>query len=215
MKSNAAMKDLTAGKPRNNVRQKMLGFIHVNFPRLRPDLRHSTEDMKEARLAFCTEVLGLRAPLVSCARLHNRQLEKVIEAIKRQLPQERLPGVEYKRDAVASVNSRPKPTSCTAKDMRSGEVIHLAGNEQVWAIERVIEHLGWSPEGTEEFFQNQFKVSTPKMLKTKAANTALYVLLRSAAWKALRAEKGKDAKIDNETLNRRIRIIKMNLGIKG
>src|SRR5262245_33409733 len=79
-------------------RHRMLGKIHIEFPKLRPDLRHSTEELREARLQFCEQVLGLRKPLASMRRLNDKQLGRVIEAMKtlrgRMTTQPALPGCD-------------------------------------------------------------------------------------------------------------------------
>src|SRR4051794_3924098 len=92
-----------------NLRNRMLGKIHAEFPKLRPDLRHSTEELRMERLAFCERVLGLRKSLDSMRRLSNEQLGKVIEAIKREMPHQTLPGC-----SVHHFKSKAVPTSQAA-----------------------------------------------------------------------------------------------------
>ncbi|HET6261284.1 MAG TPA: hypothetical protein VFG99_03465, partial [Chloroflexia bacterium] len=58
--------------------------IHATWKDARPDLRHSTEELRSERLAFCQQVLGLSYPIESMTELSDEQLGRVIDALKEQ-----------------------------------------------------------------------------------------------------------------------------------
>jgi hypothetical protein len=193
-------------------RKRMLAKIHIEFPKLRPDLRHSTEELRLERLAFCERVLGLRKPLDSLRRLNDKQLGRVIEAIKAEKPQAILPGGAPHRPRgegqSAAVHSTPRGKSCGP-----GEIIHLAGPEQVWAIERVFEYLGWSKEGQARFLEKRFNRASARMLSPQDANSLLMILFNIAATNDLKALRGADARISRKEIGRYIPQLKRKLGI--
>src|SRR5262245_59993908 len=62
-------------------RNQMIAKIQIEYPKLRPDL--DADEMRDARLAFCGEVLGLSRPPKSLTRLTDRDLGYVLDAIAR------------------------------------------------------------------------------------------------------------------------------------
>lgn len=202
-----AMKSETTsrGKTARSKRAKMLSKIHLEFGKLCPGL--SAEETREARLDFCTKVLSLRAPLESMRRLSDAQLGRVIEAIKAEKRQPRLPGNDVYQICPASPN-----TSCGPEQMGAAEVIHLAGPEQVWAINQVFGHLHWSQSGREKFLQSKYKRSAPTMLTPKQANSCLVILFTIAAHRDLKAKHGW-AKVPRSAIRQYIPELKSRLGI--
>ena len=196
-------------KQPNEMRRKMMAKINIEFPKLRPDLRHSTEELREERLFFCQQVLGLRVVPSSLRDLTDKQLGRVIEAIKRERTNPPLPGY-------ASHSLRQSGHSCEAKDMTPGnetaEIIHLAGPEQVWAINRVMDHLGWSAEGRARFLKPRFNRENPALLKPKEANSLLMILLNIAASNSLKRD-GKVVKVTRAMIRHHIPTLKKELGI--
>lgn len=196
-----------AGEQRN----KMLAKIHIEFPKLRPDLRHSAEEMRLERLAFCARVLGLRKSLDSLRRLTNKQLGRVIEAIKEQKPQGVLPGGAPRQFRGVDRDAEVTPAG---KSCGPAEIVHLAGPEQVWAIDRVFEYLGWSKESQSRFMEKRYGRSVARMLSPRDANSLLMILFNMAASKDLKAARGTDQKIPRRDIGRYIPHLKHKLGIE-
>jgi hypothetical protein len=201
------------GKQGNkNLRNRMLGKIHTEFPKLRPDLRHSTAELKMERLAFCERVLSLRKPLDSMRRLSNEQLGKVIEAIKREMPHQTLPGCSVHHFKSKAVPASPGATTATDESQQA-TIHHLAGNEQVWAIRRVLAHLGWSKAFVEQFIRQRYKRTGPEMLTPNQANALLMMLFNCAASRDLKERHGQQAVINKQMKGRYIPELKRKLGI--
>ena len=186
--------------PRKDIRTLMLRKIHVEFPKLRPDLRHSTEELREARLRFCEEALRLKPQsLSSMSGLRDKQLERVIEAIKDHKRQPELrpgftPKAEIELDAPA-------------------EIIHLAGAEQVWAIEQVFAYLGWSQGYQEVFLQKRYNRRSPQMLISTDATACLMVLFNIAASRDIKNQRGEGFKVSRKMIGQYIPTLKRKLGI--
>lgn len=212
MKQAVARNELVKSKPAGDYRAKMIRYIQTNFPKLRPDLRHSTEELREARLQFCSEVLKLRAPLTSIKRLNEHQLGRVIDAMKREMKEPLLPGSNVIPMPTAKVADQ-QGLSCKAKDMGGSTVIHLAGNEQVWAIERVLDHLNWSEKGREAFFQRNWQVNTPRQLQHVEANAAFAIVMTIACSNEIKAQKGDTFKVSREMIRQHTPGLKRRLGI--
>jgi hypothetical protein len=189
-----------------DVRRKMMAKINIEFPKLRPDLRHSTEELRLERLAFCERVLHLRKPLESMRHLTNPQLERVIEAIKAEMPQGALPGcgVHHFRGADRGSGSGGE---------QMGRIHHLAGAEQVWAINQVLDYLGWSQAGRERFIKAKFDRTSPNLLTPKKANSLLMILFNIAASRDLKSEHGEQTVITKQMKARYIPELKTKLGI--
>lgn len=199
----------------DRTRQRMLAKIHLEFPKLRPDLRHSTEDMRLERLAFCEQVLSLRKPLDSMRRLTEKQLSRVIEAIKEKKPQTALPGCgvhHFKREDEQAKVQMASQAGCGVEEMK-GAIIHLAGTEQVWAINKLAKYLSWSPKGMEGFLQSKYKRNSAGMLSPRQANSCLMILFNIAASRDLKAEHGQQVRITRSMIGRYIPQLKRKLGI--
>ena len=202
------------GQREKELRTRLMRKIHAEFPKLRPDLRHSTEELKLERRAFCERALNLRKPLESMSRLSNEQLGKVIEAIKREMPSPQLPGCSvhhFKGKATAAPAS--PVASPPADGQQPGEIHHLAGAEQVWAIRRVISHLGWSKEGAERFIKARYRSTGPEMLTPRQATALLVILFNIAASRELKAKRGADEPVTRAMIAAHLPQLKRKLGI--
>jgi len=189
-----------------NVRNAMLAKINIEFAKLRRDLRHSTEELRLERLAFCERVLNLRRPLDSMRRLTDAQLARVIEAIKAEMPQGTLPGC-----SVHHFRGNERGLSCGPEEM--GQVHHLAGAEQVWAITLVLDYLGWSAAGRERFIEAKYQRKSPNMLTPKQANGLLMILFNIAASNDLKRQHGEQTRVTKQMKMRYIPGLKKKLGI--
>ncbi|MGA9768842.1 MAG: hypothetical protein WBV94_07375 [Blastocatellia bacterium] len=190
----------------DDVRRKMLAKIHIEFQQMRPDLRHSVEELRLERLSFCERALGLRKPLDSMRRLTDTQLGKVIDAIRREKPQRALPGCgvhHFKKDSNRQAAVQQGP----------GDIKHLAGSEQVWAIDRLFEYLRWDKEKRENFLSDKFNRTSPNLLTPKQANSSLIILFNIAASRDLKAELGQGTVVTRAMIGKRIPQLKRELGI--
>lgn len=203
-------------QPKKNVRKAMLARIHIEFPKMRPDLRHSAEELKQSLYDLCTEALNVKEPVTSLRKLSDKQLGRVIEAIKDQLRQPALPGSN-----VVKMSARRSGLSCGIEQMgqvssesaspESAEIIHTSGPEQVWAINRVWDFLKWGKEAREGFLRKRFRAKTAALLSPSEANSLLYILLRIAT-RAVLIEEG-FVKPNQQQIASRIPAVKQMLGI--
>ena len=207
-------------------RAKMLRKIHAEFPKLRPDLRHSTEELREARLEYCTQVLNLRKPLTSMKRLTEGQLGRILDRMKADMGYARvqpgLPGCNVRQfqprtNTDAAITATRSTVSCGKDQMGkeangSAEVLHLASAESVWAINRVFDYLKWTTKGREGFLQSKFERTSPRLLSPGMANSCLMILLNIAASKDLKEQRGYKT-VSRQAAGRYIHELKARLGI--
>jgi hypothetical protein len=214
--------------------------IFAEFRKTRPDLHHSSEaELREARLDFCCQVLGL-AKLDTMMSLNTIELERVIKAMQRQKAE----GGGQKAEVVTIHGSRSaKPATRAAlgamaraglealassessldcglqnpqseiRNSQSAEVIHLAGPEQAWAIERLFEYLGWEQEKRDGFLKKRFKHANVKMLRPRQATGLTRILFNIAAHRDIRA-RGVEGPISREMIDAEIPKLKKRVGIE-
>ena len=213
-------------------RNKMIAKIQIEFPKLRPDLepKLDADALRSARLEFCGETLGLTRPPKSLTNLSDRDLGKILDAITANQPAPE-PRQSARVDGPRSVTVcnirqlRPKireaivETAEKAADALQnseatpGQVIHLAGNEQSWAIGRLFEYLEWSPQRRRAYISGRWHTSSERMLKPDQAASLLYQLLRIAASRDLKLRRGREAEIPAADLAAEIPALKKRLGI--
>lgn len=160
----------TNSKP--TTRNRMIAAIHLTWKKARPDLRHSSEEARDERLAFITDLLKLKRPLASMRKLTDRQLGLVLDALNNGRVQQRLP------------NAQAAPAS------EGAEIIHLASAEQVFTINKLLDYLGWCPEARDNFIKQRFQRTSPAMLSPKHAHSLMMVLLNVAAARDVRQRLG-------------------------
>ncbi|HYP29378.1 MAG TPA: hypothetical protein VE262_21890 [Blastocatellia bacterium] len=213
-----------ASEHQKEVRKKMIAKIHIQYPKLRPDLRHSTrEELREARLHYCSQVLGLRAPLESMKRLDDRQLGKVLDAMEAERRQGALPGCNVHRlppkqtaqapGAGEGASGQAGAVERGAVDSEGAEIHHLAGAEQVWAINKLVSYLGWSKQGTEKFISKRYGRTNPRLLSPGDANSLMATLIYIASHHDLKKVFGEETKIPKPKIVANIPAIKRKLGI--
>ena len=185
----------TAHNPRTS-RSKMIAAIHLQWRNMRPDLRHSPEELRDERLAFITDLLKLKRPLSSMRSLSDRQLGIVLDALNSGRVQTRLP------------NSQPAPEPASG----SAEIIHLASAEQVFAINKILDYLRWRTEAREKFIQQRFNRTSPAMLSPKDANSLVMILLTVAAARDVRHRTGA-ARVSRKMIHAEIPQLKIRVGI--
>lgn len=180
--------------PKQSTRSKMIAAIHLEWRNRRPDLRHSSEESRDERLAFITDLLRLKRPLTSMRSLSDRQLGLVLDALHNGRVQQRLP-VE-----------KPAPAS------EGAEIIHLASTEQVFTINKILDYLGWRPEARANFIQQRFKRASPAMLSPKNAHSLMMILLNIAAARDVRERMGV-MRVSRRMIGEEIPHLKARLGI--
>jgi hypothetical protein len=177
-----------SAQSKKEARRARYAAINATWKQLRPDLRHSAVELREARLDYAAAVNGI-APIGSLADLTIHQLDRVIEAMKRDLQQPAWPvqssEFSVQRSRFATRNSEP--------GTQDGAVVHLATEEEAWAVEQVLDYLGWSDEGRQGFLRKNFRRATPQMLTHRQAKSAITVLLTIAASRDIKKREGETA----------------------
>ncbi len=191
----------SSAQQRKEQRRKLLAAINITWKELRSDLHHSPSELREARLDFASAELKI-PPIGSFSELTNYQLGKVLEAMQREKSQPRLAGCEVQ--------------NVQTETQASAEVIHLASEQQAWAIGRIFRYLGWSEKGREEFFKRNFRRNNARMLTPKQAAAAIRILLGIAASRDIKARyaaKGKVIKVSVRMISAELPALKFRIGI--
>lgn len=172
----------------------MIAAIHIEWKRLRPDLRHSADELRDERLAFISNALGLKFIPASMSDLTDKQLGKVLDALRDLQEQPRLPNCE--------VQQRP---------LADAGVIHLASAEQVHTINKLLLHLGWGDAAQKAFISRRFRRENPVHLFPKQASSLIRILLNIACTRELK-ERGIE-KVSRPMIRLQIPRLKARLGI--
>lgn len=201
---------------RRETRVKAIAKIQILWKQRRPDLWDADES-RRARLEFCGEALGLKAPPATLADLSDEQLGRVIEALKAVDSGQRAvdSGLRVVGSDKPAMQRVARKDACAPRVASGGEVVHLAGTEQVWAIERVSEYLEWPPTKREEYTKKRFGRASARMLTSRQAWALMMQLLTIAASSDLKRERGREATISREEIRRYIPELKEKLGIGG
>ena len=186
-----------------NVRGQTLRAIHATWRKIAPPGLDGDE-LREARLTFANTVLRLNPRIESFSdkRMTSARLGAVLDAMRELERTPSLPGVE------------PAPvTRHLSPDAEGAEIIHLATNAQVSAIERLRKYLGWTAIGLQNFLINKFNGKHSSSLLTPAdANSCTMILLTIAARKRIK-ERGVTGKISRALIHAEIPALKRELGI--
>jgi hypothetical protein len=181
----------------------MIAAIHLEWKKLRPDLRHDAGALRDERLSFITDALNLKRPLTSVRHLSDRQLGLALDAMRRLKSQPRLPDHSF-CEAVAAPE----------REVESGaKIIHLASAEQVHTIHKLLDHLGWSLVAREKFIKDRFRRTGPAMLSPQQAHSLIRILLNIAAARAIRERGFSGARLSRAKIGAEIPAIKALLGI--
>lgn len=178
----------------HSSRKRMMAAINIQWQQLRPDLRHSPDELRDERLAFVSNVLKLKGGLSSMRELSDRQLGKVLDALKGLMSEPRLPNCVVPQQPIASAT-----------------IIHLATAEQVHTINKLLLHLGWGEETRKAFIGKRFKRSNPVHLLPRQAHSLIRILLNIACDQELK-ERG-IRKVTREMIALQIPALKARLGI--
>ena len=200
----------------NDQRKKMLAKIHATFPQIRPDLRHSTEELKEARLEFANEILGRKKPLKSMAGLKPQQLAKILDAMEAIRRQPNMFGykdwLDARKIAGQAEVKETEPKGCGPEDM-GGDIRHTATAEQLWCINRIFDELRWREDGKKRFLQGRFSVTSPAFLTPREANDLIPILLRIAIHNDIKRRNPAIGKVGRAMINANMRAMKQKLGL--
>ena len=213
-------------------RKKLMRKIHATWRDARPDLRHSPEELRSERLAYCQEVLGLSHPVESMTELSDDQLVRVIEALTAQTKRTEPAGPNvrpFRRPAkavatkAASTTGQSEPASKAdqansiatpgAGPQEEAEIIHLASKQQVWAINRLYDYIGWTRERREEFLREKFRRVSPAMLTPRQAHSYTVILINVAAQKDIKREHPEVKKVTREMIREYMPELMKRMGI--
>jgi hypothetical protein len=175
-------------------RRKMLAAIHIQWKELRPDLRHSLDELRAERLAFVADLLHFKGGLGSLSELTDRQLSRVLDRFRQMREQPALP-------------------NCQVEQPQGGgaEIIHLASPEQVYTINKLLLHLGWGEAAKKAFLSRRFKRENPVHLRPKEAHSLIRILLNIACAAELKARGFQ--KVTRQQIRLQIPSLKARLGI--
>ncbi|GEM_PF-5580290 len=189
----------TARKQSENAyRNSMLAAVHIEWKKLRLDLRHDVEALREERLLWVSSLFGWKRPVKSMSALSNKQLAVVLDEL-RQLT---------KSKTTTNICGNLKPEN-------NAEIIHLASEGQVIALEKLIAFiLHWDNFKLEAFLIKRWRRKSVRMLTFAQANAAMMIFLSIAADEDLKRE-GHTGRISRAELGKHIPIIKARLEIDG
>ncbi|MEK6323589.1 MAG: hypothetical protein AABN33_18265 [Acidobacteriota bacterium] len=208
---------------KQTTQRRMIAII-ATWKKLRPDLAHDQEDLRASRLEFAASVLGI-PPIDSLTELTAGQLGRVLDKLREvqgfgfrvqgsagTVESSRVQGsagtVESSR-----FNQKPRTRNPEPHGRRGAAVVHLASNSQVWAIEKILDYLGWSEGGRAGFFRKNFKGAPARMLKTRQANSAITILLTMAASRDIKARRGEETKVSREMATKEMPELKKRIGL--
>jgi hypothetical protein len=213
-------------------RPGMIAKIQIEFPKLRPDLDPQTDakDLRAARLDFCRDALDMRMSPASLTILKDWQLKIVLDKLTEARTQQSSPNGSQMRvrklkpkAGLTTVATTENSSSCGYYcDENVGhvdhgspapaEIIHLAGTEQTWAINRVFEYLDWNEDRRAKYILSRFGTDSAKRLKPYQAKSLLVQLLTMAAHRDLKL-RGKEGPIGRDQTLAEIPNVKRRLGI--
>ena len=191
--------------PVSNLRQKMIAAVNIEYKSFNPYVEDK-ETHRAARLDFVSRILNLRRPCKSITDLSDKQLGLVLDELRLQNGQQASKTPESNTDLRFSQKSKnPVPEG-------GAEVVHLASEEQVFTINKLVSFIGWSEEHFREFLFKKCRRRSPRMLTFKKANGLTMILLNIAADKDLIAS-GAVRPISRAQIAEHIQIVKKKLQI--
>ncbi len=186
----------------HDSRRRAIAAIQILWKQMRSDLHFDKETLREERLVWIAEFLALKRELKSITDLSDKQRGIVLEEMRR------LTGQASKTPESTTKFANPR----IANNPQSADVVHLAGEAQVFTINKLVGCIGWSEEGFRDFLFEKFRRRSPRMLTFKKANSLMMILFNIAADKELRAQ-GK-TKISRQMTAEYIPVLKKKLEIK-
>jgi hypothetical protein len=192
-------------------RNKSYGVINILWNKMRPDLRFEDKEMiREERLAWIAEFLGLNK-LESTKSLTDAQIGRVLDEMKR------LTGQPVKTRQNATMPQPPTHSGIlgVVQTSASGEaeILHLTTPEQLFTLEILEAHIGWTVQQRENYLKPRFNRTSFQTLKVAQANSLTMQLLTIAAQKDLKSILGPNVKISRQQISKYIPTLKKQLGI--
>lgn len=154
-------------------RNSMLAAIHIEWQKMRPDLKHDKDALREERLIWVSNLLGRKQTISSMSDLSDKQLGSILDELRRL----------NKSQVTTNFCGTLKPATT-----ESAKIIHLANDAQTRTLEKLKAYLQWSNEQLEGFLVKRWKCRSIRMLTFKQANSAMFILLNIAADTDLRAQ---------------------------
>jgi hypothetical protein len=191
-----------------DAHNRAIAAIQILWKQMRPDL-FDKDELRDERLAWIERFLQLRRPLASITDLSDKQLGVVLEEMRRMtgtVPKQTIAAPLTDTNVVQFPNVRRQQAQPA-----ESETVHLAGEQQIFTINKLVGFIGWSEEGFRDFLFQKFRRRSPRLLKFKECNSLMMILLNIAADKDLRAQ-GK-AKISRAMTAKHIPEIKRRLEI--
>lgn len=143
--------------------------MNIMWLQMRPDLQWESKDViREERLIWIQEFLGLTRSLKSTKNLTDKQIGEVLEEMRR------LTGTKSEKPQTATANVVAFATG-------GAEVIHLTSEQQQFTAQKLFDYLGWNVERKEKFLRERFNCPNVAMLKFNKANALVMILLNIAA----------------------------------
>lgn len=192
-------------------RNKSYAAINILWNQMRPDLRfEDKETIREERLTWIKDFLNLKK-LESTTILTDKQIGLVLDEMKR------MTGQPIKKPLVA-----PKPQTWArsgivgfVKTNSDGEteIVHTASPEQLYVLDILENHLGWTDQQRENYLKPRFHKTSFRALEFKQANSLTMQMLTIAAQKELKLIVKSGTKISREQIRKYIPVLKQKLGI--
>ena len=191
------------GSKDTSVRAATRRAIHATWRKICP---LDGEELRDARIAFASKVLGLRKPLKSTSTLSSAQLGRILDAMRAMERAPELPGVTVRAGLVPA---RSRATTADA----GAAIVHLATAAQVTTLEKLRVHLGWSATGFQAFIVDKFEGKhSPSLLTPAQASSCTMILLTIAARNRLK-NRGFNGKISRQLIRAEIPALKRALEI--
>lgn len=191
-----------APKSRSNAdksRNGMIAAIQIEWKKFRHDLKFDKEELRETRLDWITDILGLKQRCESMTSLSNGQLAIILDELRKLVKPPRVSN----KTVVAKI--------VTTGD--SAQIIHLSSEAQLNAIGKLLTFIEWSEFQKATFLRKRFRTTTERMLTHAQCNAFMMHLLSIAAHKDLKRILGKDMKVSRKMKAEHIPILKRILGI--
>lgn len=183
------------------ARNSAYGAINILWAKMRPDLAGEDKDtIRAERLAWIAQFLNLKGELKSTTKLSDSQIGLILEEMRRMTGDVK--------------QQKPKARSLGIVQTVPGggaEIVHLASSEQVYALDLLEKHLGWTVERREDYLMPRFRRRNFRTLTFDQATALTMQMLTIAAHKDLKAQ-GK-TKISRAQIAKYIPTLKKKLGI--
>lgn len=190
-------------------RNLAIAAIQICWKQMRSDLSDKDE-LRAERLAWIAGFLQLARPLRSITDLSDGQMGIVLEEMRRLTgtqPKLKQPAAKLTDTNVVQFPTGKKHDAHPAES----ETVHLAGEGQIYTINKLVGFIGWTDTHFREFLFNKFRRRSPRMLKFKEATSLTMILLTIAADKDLRARG--EARVTRAMTTKHIPVLKRKLEI--